>query len=420
MAFDGNLGSSAISTSDGGSVIWSLPPGMGFNNGEVVKFVSNTANAEYYIYINGSNVATVITDNSGFVEYDTSNWNSGISSIGFAISPGKGATVLFAVYIDDVIVLDNQDIVLSGATDLVFADGTDMSAVEAGDVVQQTPDQFDEPLESTSSDGFAYEDGFTYSTAGTTPGPDLIETGSPDRMFNGNINSGNSYGYYIIGAGTSVFRVTPPTDADWIEGPCYIGVQVYANSRYAAGNVRPTVTTSLGNATFVNNSTVSNGNLYIQVPEGQKLQWLEVRCNQTTGINSSFSQINGFWKFDSVPVANDFASGTALTNIPVKTELLFADGTDMSALEAGDEVSQGGASGTFTSDMNNGPNGYDGNPDTYSSTIGDATFRVVFEYDDGNNGGFDTGSEGIVIKYRNTNTGNMEDMPDLPMAHLNV
>ena len=86
-----------------------------------------------------------------------------------------------------------------------------MSAVEAGDVVQQTPDQFDEPLESTSSDGFAYEDGFTYSTAGTTPGPDLIETGSPDRMFNGNINSGNSYGYYIIGAGTSVFRVTPPT-----------------------------------------------------------------------------------------------------------------------------------------------------------------------------------------------------------------
>ena len=310
-----------------------------FNNGEVVKFVSNTANAEYYIYINGSNVATVITDNSGFVEYDTGNWNSGISSIGFAISPGKGATVLFAVYIDDAIVIDNQDITLSGNTDLVFANGTDMSAVAAGDVVQQELNQFVEPLESTSSSGLAYEDGLTYSTAGSTS--TVIESGTPDRMFDGSIDGYRAYGYYISSGGqTCVFRVNIPEGTAWAEGPCYIGVQAQSNSRYAASNTRPTVSSSLGSPTKVNEVFPSSGNYYIEVPDGQRLAWFQVTTGATPGINASFATIAGWWKFDSVPVAGDFTAENALLDIPTKTELVFAGGTDMSALEAGDEVTQ--------------------------------------------------------------------------------
>ena len=191
-------------------------------------------------------------------------------------------------------------------------------------------------------------------------------------MFNGIIDSGNSYGYYITVSGQSIFKATPPADADWTEGLCYIGIQVYANSRYAGGNTRPNVQTNFGGATFVNSTTVSNGNYWIEVPGGQKLQYVEVRCPQTTGISSSFSQIAGFWRFDSQPVAGDFTSAAALTSDAVKTDLVFANGTDMSALEAGDEVTQTTTEpgpiysnfGTF----NNKDRMYDGDDSTFGQS----------------------------------------------------
>ena len=112
FAFDGSVETSAISNSDGGTVSWTFPDGMMLTNGEVITWQSSVPNTDYYVYVNGVNVATVTSTADSKISYDQSSFNSGITKVGIGISPGQGSTTISAIYINGDIVVDSQDIVL--------------------------------------------------------------------------------------------------------------------------------------------------------------------------------------------------------------------------------------------------------------------------------------------------------------------
>ena len=200
-------------------------------------------------------------------------------------------------------------------------------------------------------------------------------------MFNGNANNGYSFAINSNGA-TTVLQAytTSAVNAEWLEGPCHIGFRVYSSSRYFQGNTRPVVTSSLGNVVKVNEIVSSSANYSVEVPAGERLDWVKVTTPPQIGLASSQAGLTAWWRFDSAPVPADFDSNPSFENIPERTSLVFADGTDTSLLEAGDTVNQIGGPQPIWSTSTNGSESAWQNPENMydgdDSTFAEVTFAT--------------------------------------------
>lgn len=189
--------------------------------------------------------------------------------------------------------------------------------------------KFDEPLESSNVNTVDYSTGWSLNV---TNGASVV--GKPENMFGGG-NYGGQGPYQGSSTYTFQFSGTPK---DWQQGPKTVGVAVTSN-QFASG-ISIHINANIGNPTATL-STVSNTVKYLvfDIPDGQTLTTITVAVSAGGGTWPS-GQIGAFWALpDGSTSADDFTDDRLLLN-GSNTNLVFATGTDMSALEAGDEVAQ--------------------------------------------------------------------------------
>lgn len=287
-------------------------------DGTIDIYMPNGAGTRTYSVFHSGGAATQTDATEGWLNFGTRTNINRITCTG----SGSSNPLLIAVRINGQILVDS-------GTLLTFANGTDMGALAAGDTVNQI-NNFTEPLESQGS-----SPGPVYSSYLTCP-EGFQNNNGPDRAFDG---ATNEPPYSNSGApGSESPRITWDcssygfTDTDTVE-LWFLNNGSWVEFIDTSGTV---VGGPRGNVT--GNSWWSPG----AIPNLAAIRTYN-KSNQAQGISSAWA-------------AGVRVNGTILRDgqQPTVPTLIFANGTDMSVLAAGDDVSQPSGGGTQPDYLANG------------------------------------------------------------------